>query len=593
MNRRCRLVIELFLLISGLAGGTSSAAPAIETLARVHWLGLNRIAADTNATSFMSAWRLPQTAALEAQTLDKLSRWPGHGATNAASALLRPLLDDLISSEFYLEISAPTNFPPLTGFRPSTLDPRLSYTIALHLPADRARLWQTNLAAALQTLTGVHPVSTKNGWVLSLKPVSVGTSRRDVPARETAGGRVAPLNAARTAQRAVPAGYSSPLDTLRTNLPPTNSPACIEFSRSGEWTLVGWGPGPNNLLSEFATRIARDEASSTATNFWLEADLNPSAIFSLSARGAGGEGRGEVGPKTISTLNAQLSTLNHFHLTVTGLAGNVLTHGTLDFARPLNLSLPPWEFPTNLIHQPLAGFAAVRGFGPWLGARPAWQKLGLTPPPDQAYVWASQLSLFELCFAAPLPGANNQLRHLADRIVSDANAWLLTNNEGNLLWQTNPPALAWNNAYLIAPNLKPASANGQDYVLGSLVQRTGDDTNPPPAEILSAMFGTPNLVYYETEQTGFRIDDDLYTSQLFRLIFHRPQLPATAGLWLKHLVPIMGGSTTFVTQTGPAQLSLSRSSTIGLTALELHLLADWVESPRFPYGLHTFSTPRE
>ncbi len=39
----------------------------------------------------------------------------------------------------------------------------------------------------------------------------VGTSRCDVPARETAGGRVAPLHAARTAQRAVPT-FSSTLN---------------------------------------------------------------------------------------------------------------------------------------------------------------------------------------------------------------------------------------------------------------------------------------------------------------------------------------------------------------------------------------------
>ena len=38
----------------------------------------------------------------------------------------------------------------------------------------------------------------------SLNPTLVGTSRCDVPARETAGGTVAPLNAARTAPRAVP-----------------------------------------------------------------------------------------------------------------------------------------------------------------------------------------------------------------------------------------------------------------------------------------------------------------------------------------------------------------------------------------------------
>jgi len=35
----------------------------------------------------------------------------------------------------------------------------------------------------------------------------VGTSRCDVPAREAAGGTVAPLNAARTAQRAAPTRF--------------------------------------------------------------------------------------------------------------------------------------------------------------------------------------------------------------------------------------------------------------------------------------------------------------------------------------------------------------------------------------------------
>ena len=35
----------------------------------------------------------------------------------------------------------------------------------------------------------------------------VGTSRCDVPARETAGGKIAPLHAARTAQRTVPTTF--------------------------------------------------------------------------------------------------------------------------------------------------------------------------------------------------------------------------------------------------------------------------------------------------------------------------------------------------------------------------------------------------
>jgi len=48
---------------------------------------------------------------------------------------------------------------------------------------------------------------------------SVGTSRCDVPARESAGGIVAPLNAARTAQRAVPTRFRGSMrEIFRGNL---------------------------------------------------------------------------------------------------------------------------------------------------------------------------------------------------------------------------------------------------------------------------------------------------------------------------------------------------------------------------------------
>ena len=62
-------------------------------------------------------------------------------------------------------------------------------------------------------------------------------------------------------------------------------------------------------------------------------------------------------------------------------------------------------------------------------------------------------------------------------------------------------------------------------------------------------------------------------------------------MWLKHVEPILGGSATVVTQTGAEQLTFTRNSTVGFTALELHLLADWLESPQFPLGLHTFIAP--
>jgi hypothetical protein len=66
----------------------------------------------------------------------------------------------------------------------------------------------------------------------------------------------------------------------------------------------------------------------------------------------------------------------------------------------------------------------------------------------------------------------------------------------------------------------------------------------------------------------------------------------TAGLaWVTALSPHLGSSTTEVHLTSPTQLSLVRSSTAAFTGFELQLLADWLESPKFPRGLHTLDAP--
>jgi hypothetical protein len=224
---------------------------------------------------------------------------------------------------------------------------------------------------------------------------------------------------------------------------------------------------------------------------------------------------------------------------------------------------------------------------------PTWQKLRLMPPPDQLYCWAEDGIPFQTYFAAPLPAASNQVWQLAGRLVKNANPWLATNAEGNFQWSTNSPGLVWNGALIISPYLVPVTVNHHDYILGGLYPLTGGSPGPLPVEILRPLRGTVNLVYYQTEQTGPRIEDDFFITQLFRIVFHKAQLPAASAgtVWLKKAEPLLGASTTSLTQTGPAQLGFTRRSTVGLNALELHLLADWLESPQFPHGLNTFLAP--
>jgi hypothetical protein len=94
-----------------------------------------------------------------------------------------------------------------------------------------------------------------------------------------------------------------------------------------------------------------------------------------------------------------------------------------------------------------------------------------------------------------------------------------------------------------------------------------------------------NVLYFDREITGGRVEAWMFMSQLLRIIFRREQLPdgALTVAWLKAAGPSFGPSATTVTKTTSTELALSRTSTIGLTSVELHLLVDWLESPEFPF----------
>jgi hypothetical protein len=46
--------------------------------------------------------------------------------------------------------------------------------------------------------------------------------------------------------------------------------------------------------------------------------------------------------------------------------------------------------------------------------------------------------------------------------------------------------------------------------------------------------------------------------------------------WLRGLEPLAGNTVTEITRVAPNELSVTRKAAIGLTALELVLLADWI-----------------
>lgn len=529
-----RALLTAFVIAFGLGCRKSEPPPpppsvvavSPDTVARVHWLGKRRLDLEADAYYLSRVWSLPETARLQAQTFDRFSTGAWRfllgeaAAAQIPPAMLRPLFDDLAQEEVYLEVRVPTNSQPAQA------------CLAIHVPARRAGIWETNLAIAAELLAGSLAVAepARHGW---------------------------------TIQR-------------------TNAPNRIALTRVGEWTVVGVGPEKNPLFAEITARILRDSAPLPAspTNFWLEADFDLPRLAACFPT---------LNPQ-LSTNNSQPTTLNRFLLTVTGDGGNVIVHGQLTFGEPLPIQLEPWHIPLDLIHEPLIGFTAVRGIQPWLASWKTWSDLQIGAPPDQLYLWALEGSSFQTYLAAPLPDAGQKVSGLTDLLLQKGNPWLALRGYVSLDRASDSNGVTWGNLPTIRPFIKSAGVGADGWLVAGLLPDTGvADRRPPPAGMIQDILGRTNLVYYDWEVTGPRVASGLELGQTARQILRQAQMSLdSASLnWLGVLVPRLGTSATIVSLTAPNQLAFARKSTLGFTALELHLLADWLESPQFPRGLHS------
>ncbi len=192
-------------------------------------------------------------------------------------------------------------------------------------------------------------------------------------------------------------------------------------------------------------------------------------------------------------------------------------------------------------------------------------------------------------FASPLPNASNMMAKLTGLIMQKCGPWFATNDLARFAKAKAFNGLEWQGVPFMLPFARSIFANSNDFVYGGFFPDLA--VNPISLKMLENDLERTNLVYHDWEMTGSRIDQWLYMGQFIRMESHKIQLPShSAGLaWLRAIAPKLGDSRTDITRTRPDQLSLVRESSIGFTAIELHLLADWLESPQFPRDLYSLS----
>ncbi|MGN6644407.1 MAG: hypothetical protein ACTHKU_15555, partial [Verrucomicrobiota bacterium] len=114
---------------------------------------------------------------------------------------------------------------------------------------------------------------------------------------------------------------------------------------------------------------------------------------------------------------------------------------------------------------------------------------------------------------------------------------------------------------------------------------------PLPEELLEFVTLRTNLVGYGWEITPAKSKQWLYTSQFIRMVMQKSQLSGgSPGLmWFQSATANLRNCATELVNTQPNQLAFARKSSFGFSAIELQILVDWLESPQFPLGLHTFT----
>jgi hypothetical protein len=497
-----------------------SNSPA-QSVVRFHWLGKKKIAEDTNSMGLMRIWNQLESVQLEKQTLDKLSTAPwrflhGETATNVASSLLRPLLNDLVQQEFYLEIRQTTN-----GFGESVL--------AVRLDEQRANLWKTNLSTVLESLTGIRPTISQPSII-------------------------------------------NPQLTNGWSLKKHHSPNLIELTRAGEWTVLGVSQERNTLLLGFISHVkqGRTPFKPSSKNSWLEAEVDlPKLMRGLSWS--------EPLPKISLTMSSE--------------GEKVVTRANLKFPRTLQLELEPWNFPTNLVHEPLASLTAVRGIRSWLTSMSPRTNFSLLTPPNEIFIWASQGVPMQTYFAAPLPGASNEVSRISDLILQKWAPWFAQHDLAGFQKSKSFNGVEWTGLPFMSPFLQATTFNNKEFIFGGGF--SPDVASSDSAGLVPVALSRTNLIEYDSELTGLRVEQWIYIAQFIRIVSNKPQLaPGSAGLaWLKAAGEKLGPSISEISLTGADEISFVRKSSIGFTAIELQLITDWLESPRFPRDLNTFASP--
>jgi hypothetical protein len=361
------------------------------------------------------------------------------------------------------------------------------------------------------------------------------------------------------------------------------SSAHLTARREGDWVVAVAGTGPalseSELKARFNALVAtspdpKGQAGTNAPLLSLEADLP--ALSKLAGWGAS--------PVKLGRLELAIAAQGEF----------LKTQGTIAFPETLSWNTSPWTVPTNLVHDPLVTFTAIRALGPFTtGTGFLADFLGKNLTGSQTFLWTQSEVPFQTYVAFASPKPDQELNRLAEELPARWNPKLATSGSGSMDWNTNGTVLQVTGLSLVVPQLFATNGPTGSWLAGGLAPPSpATSPEPIPQALLSQFIKRTNIVVYDWEITQERVGYWRVLSQIVPVIGQRSGLTNEIAVrkpfiaterFLQELSENLGNTITEVTSSAPPELAFSRKSHLGLSGFEIVYLARWMtDAPSSP-----------
>ena len=336
-----------------------------------------------------------------------------------------------------------------------------------------------------------------------------------------------------------------------------------------DWLLVGRGDDLLPVQAEYLRQVSRKGRPGPAlTNNWLEADLDLARLAAWL-------------PDWLRLLKPA-----RIKLSVAGEKDNLRMTARMIYPEAMPWKSGSWQMPTGLAQGSIISFTAGQNVAAFLNLSPAFSRLDGDPLTNQFYAWALEQLPFLDYMAWPVVNATNALEKLSIKASDALSPELKQFNGTELLWLADQRKLVLSNLRVILPSLEAVQDKAGEFLLLSVFPRL-PASKPAPDELWKQINGRTNLVYYDWELTGPRLQEWRILGSMLLTRWRAPTddmmyARRVEDKWLGELATLEGNTVTEITRVAPNELSVVRSAPVGFTGIEMFLLSDWLSAVGSP-----------